>query len=223
MVTRASAIIPAFNEEATVGRVVDVARTASLVDEVIVVDNGSHDRTSDVAEEHGANVLFHPEGGKGHAMAAGVAAAKNDVIVFLDADLTGLRPDHVDRLVGAVTIGRAGMSLGLFDRGPVQNKIFLRFLPKLTGERALRRELFESLDPRDIEGYKVEAALNSRAAELGVPVRAFVLDGMFHVTKEQKEETPVKGWAKKVGMLATAVGAYGSYWTVRRIRDRRGG
>lgn len=218
---RATAVIPAFNEEETVGRVVAVATQAKLVDEVIVVDNGSEDATAAVAERHGARVVRHPEGGKGHAMRAGVAATDAAVVVFLDADLTGLRPDHVDRLVAAVVVGGAGMSLGLFDRGPLQNKIFLNALPKLTGERALRRELFESLDPRDIEGYKVEAAMNSRAAELGVPVRSFVLDGMFHVTKEQKWETPAEGWVKKIAMLATAVGAYASYWTIRRLRERR--
>jgi glycosyltransferase involved in cell wall biosynthesis len=218
---RAVAIIPAYNEEQTVGRVIDVAPAAQLVGEVIVVDHGSSDATGAVAEEHGARLVTHPEGGKGHAMAAGVDATDADVIVFLDADLTGLRADHVDRLVAAVTIGGAGMSLGLFDRGPVQNRIFLNALPKLTGERALRRELFESLDPRDIEGYRVEAALNSRAAELGVPVRAFVLDGMFHVTKEEKLESPAEGWAKKLAMLATAIGAYASYWTIRRLRERR--
>jgi glycosyltransferase involved in cell wall biosynthesis len=217
---RAAAIIPAYNEEETVGDVIDVAKRANLVSEVIVVDNGSQDATSEVAAEHGARVVDHPEGGKGHAMAAGVDATDAEVVVFLDADLTGLRPDHVNRLVGAVTIGKAGMALGLFDRGPIQNKVFLNFLPKLTGERALRRELFESLDPEDIEGYKVEAALNSRATDLGVEVRAFVLDGMFHRTKEEKEESPTKGMAKKVAMLATAVGAYVTYWTVRRRRDR---
>lgn len=215
---RAAAIIPAYNEEQTVGDVVDVAKRASLVDEVIVVDNGSDDETARIADEHGARVIRHPEGGKGHAMKAGVDATDAPVIVFLDADLTGLRSDHVDRLVGAVTVGGAGMSLGLFDRGPVQNQIFLNALPKLTGERAMRRELFESLDPRDIEGYKVEAALNSRAAELGLDVRSFVLDGMFHRTKEQKEASPAKGWAKKITMLGTAVGAYVTYWTIRRYR-----
>ncbi len=215
---KAAAIIPAYNEEQTVGDVVDAAREAALVDEVLVVDNGSDDDTALVAEQHRARVVRHPDGGKGHAMKAGVESTDAPVIVFLDADLTGLRPDHVDRLVGAVTVGGAGMSLGLFDRGPVQNRIFLNALPKLTGERAMRRELFESLDPRDIEGYKVEAALNSRATELGLDVRAFVLDGMFHRTKEEKEASPAKGWAKKVGMLATAVGAYVTYWTIRRYR-----
>lgn len=139
--------------------------------------------------------------------------------MFLDADLTGLRPDHVDRLVRTVTEQGADMALGLFDRGPAQNLVFLHYLPKLTGERALRRELFASLDLDQIEGYRVEAALNARAAELGMEVRAFVLDGMFHRRKEEKEERPLVGYAKKLAMLATAGGVYLTYWTIRRRRS----
>lgn len=219
MPERVAVVIPAYNEQETVGAVVDAAVVATRVDEVIVVDNGSTDRTAEVAAEHGARTVSHPEGGKGHAMAAGVRAADAPIIVFLDADLVGLRPDHVDRLVRAVTDKGADMALGLFDRGPVQNRIFLEYLPRLTGERALRRELFESLDLDQIEGYKVEAALNSRARELGMDVRAFVLDGMFHRTKEEKYASPAEGFAKKVAMLGTALGAYLTYWTIRRRRS----
>jgi glycosyltransferase involved in cell wall biosynthesis len=213
-----AAVIPAYNEAETVGNVVDVARAANLVDEVIVVDNGSVDDTGEVAAEHGARVIRHPSGGKGSAMSAGVAATDADVIVFLDADLLNLRPDHVDRLVGAVVAGGAGMALGLFDRGPVQNRLFLHLLPKLTGERAMRRELFESLNPADIAGYQVEAMLNNRAHELGVRIDAFVLDGMWHRTKEEKRGSRAAGWARKLGMLGTAMGAYVAYWTARRRR-----
>lgn len=210
-------IVPAYNEAGTVGHVVDAAREAGLVDEVIVVDNGSSDGTGDVAVEHGAKLVVEREPGKGQTMAAGVRTTDAPILVFLDADLIGLRPDHVDRLAGAVALGGAGMSRGLFDRGPAQNRLFLSpLVPTLTGERALRRELFESLDPRDIGGYRVEAALNNRARELGVEIHDFVLDGMFHVTKEEKETSRAVGWAKKLGMLATAAGAYVAWWTIRR-------
>ncbi len=219
MTASGTVIIPAYNEEATIGDVIDAAKSAGLVEEVIVVDNGSTDATAEVARRHGARVVTEPRAGKGRAMVAGVAAADSDVICFLDADLVGLRPDHVDRLIGAVSIGGAGMSLGLFDRGPVANWFFLHVLPKLTGERAMRRDLFESLDPEDIVGYEVEATLNSQAVQLGLDIDAFVLDGMFHRTKEQKEATRARGWAKKIGMLATAMGAYVAYWTVRRYRS----
>lgn len=217
-----AAVIPAWNEAETVGDVVDVARRADVVDEVVVVDNGSDDDTAGVAADHGAHVVRHPEGGKGQAMAAGVAATDADVIVFLDADLLGLRPDHVRRLVRTVINGEADMACGLFDRGRLLNPFFLHVLPKLTGERALRRELFESLHPEDIAGYKVEAALNARAREQGLEVEAFVCDGMFHRTKGEKFDPRVLGWIKRIAMLLTAVGSYVAFWTIRRHR-RRGG
>lgn len=211
-------IVPAYNEEATVGEVVDVAKAASLVDDVIVVDNGSSDDTGQVAADHGARLVSHSEGGKGQAMAAGVAATDADVIVFLDADLIGLRPDHVDRLARPVLEGEAGMSCGLFDRGRLLNPIFLHLLPQLTGERALRRELFESLEPEATAGYKVEAALNSRASELGMNIDAFICEGMSHRTKGEKSDTRLSGWLKTLAMLATAGGASIVFWMIRRRR-----
>ena len=101
------------------GAVVYAALDARLTDEVIVVDNASSDATANVAAAHGARVVHEPTAGKGEAMRAGVAAAPDaDVIVFLDADLFGLRPHHVDGLVASVIAGDADMACGLFDRGP---------------------------------------------------------------------------------------------------------
>lgn len=216
--SKAAAVIPAHNEAETVGEVIGAARAAETVQDVIVVDDGSSDETAAIAASCGARVVRVEQGGKGGAMRAGVAASDADIIVFLDGDLTGLLPRHVDRLVSAVRSRRAGMALGLFDRGPVSNLVFLHLLPQLTGERALRRELFASLDPEDVHGYRVEAALNSRAAELDVPVTAFVLDGMFHRTKEEKSANKLQGFVVKVRMLLTAVAEYARYWVARRIR-----
>lgn len=215
-----AAVIPAFNEEPTVGDVVAAARGAHLVDEVIVVDNGSQDRTAAVAREGGATVVPCDEPGKGQAMRAGVDATSADVIVFLDADLLNLRPDHVDDLVRPILDGTAGMILGLFDRGEELNPVFLNALPRLTGQRAMRRGLFLDLDDKDVKGYKVEAALNSRAKELGLEVKAFVCDGLWHRTKEEKEpDGPMAGMRKKIVMLLTAMWSYISYRLVRRWRQ----
>lgn len=220
---RVAAIIPAFNEDETVAGVVEVALKARSVDEVIVVDNCSTDDTSRVAEAAGARVLVCEEQGKGQAMRTGVAATDAEVICFLDADLLNLGPHHIDALVDPVVAGSAGMTLGLFDRGPELNPIFLNALPRLTGQRAMRRELFESLDLEDIKGYKVEAALNSRAGELDLHVEAFVCEGLWHRLKEEKyEDGAVYGSAKKVAMLATAVWSYVSYQVVRPFRRKAG-
>ena len=146
---RVAVVIPARNEEETVADVVAAAHRARLVDEVIVVDNGSSDGTASAAAGQGARVVTEPVSGKGEAMHTGVAATDAEVIVFLDADLIGLRPDHVDCLVEALLDG-AGMACGLFDRGPLLNPLFVHVLPTLTGERALRRELFEALRDRTV-------------------------------------------------------------------------
>ncbi len=126
---RVSAVIPAHNEEQTVGNVVDAARAADLVDEVIVVDNATRDRTAEVARAHGARVIREDRPGKGQAMSAGVRATSAGVIVFLDADLLRLKPSHIDSLVRPVLEGDVAMSCGLFDRGRVLNPIFLHSLP----------------------------------------------------------------------------------------------
>ncbi|HEX5595723.1 MAG TPA: glycosyltransferase [Micromonosporaceae bacterium] len=232
---RVGVIIPAYNEALTVGEVVRVAKGAQLVDEVVVVDDGSHDGTAEVAAAQGARVVTAGHQGKGESLLAGARATEAEVLVLLDADLAGLRTDHVDRLARTVVDDGAMMALGLFDRGPWLNWLFLRLLPRLTGERALPRELLLSLDPADARGFRVEAALNSFVAEQGGTVRAFILDGMSQRTKEQKETFALVGSARKVAMLTVATWEFLAYrlrragrrsphrprrWPTRRGRDR---
>jgi glucosyl-3-phosphoglycerate synthase len=108
-----SVVVPALDEEATVGQVVlavvDVLVAKGLVDEVLVVDSGSTDATGSVAAEAGARVVHAsevlpgwPTAGKGAAVWRGVAAATGDVIVLLDADLDPFDPDWVVRLLTPV-------------------------------------------------------------------------------------------------------------------------
>lgn len=217
-------IIPAYNEAATVGEVVRVASRARSVDEIVVVDDGSRDGTARVAAAQGARVVAGGHRGKGESVLAGATATDAEIVILLDADLAGLRPEHVDRLARTVADEGAAMALGLFDRGWL-NWLFLRVLPRLTGERALRRELLLSLDPVEARGYRIEAALNSLVAQRGGTVRAFVLDGLFHRTKEQKEDHAVVGFVRKVAMLTVAVWTYLAYrlrkWAQRWLRRRR--
>ncbi len=211
-------IIPAYNEAATVAQVAAVARQARGVDRVIVVDDGSADRTAEAAASvPGVQVIrLERNQGKGEAMRAGAAAAADaEILVFLDADLTGLKPEHVERLIEPVRRGEAVMACGLFDRGPWLNWWFLHVFPVLTGERALRRELFDALEPDELHGYKVEAALNSLCRLNRFPVRYFVLDGMFHVVKERKRG-PLLGLLGKIAMLTVAAWSY-VYFHLKRF------
>jgi glycosyltransferase involved in cell wall biosynthesis len=218
-----TAVIPAWNEATTIGAVVFAALDARLVDEVVVVDNASTDGTATVAAAHGARVVYQPVPGKGEAMRAGVAAAAGaDVIVFLDADLIGLQPAHIDRLVAPVVAGDAQMACGLFDRGPLANPLFLRRLPVLTGQRALPRWVFDLLDDHDVRGYRVEAALNSLVAQRGLVRRDEVVPGLWHRTKQEKLGSPVVGHATKLKMLGSACWSYVRFAVARRVLQPAG-
>jgi len=110
-------ILPALDEEASVGEVVrQVPR--SLVDEVIVVDNGSSDRTAEVARQAGARVVHQPQRGYGAACRAGVEASASDVLVFLDAD-GSFDATEIPALVAPLCSGQADLVLGSRSLGQV--------------------------------------------------------------------------------------------------------
>lgn len=82
-----SAIVPARNEAQTIGRVVAQVRDMAGIAEVVVIDNVSSDATASVAEAAGARVVAEPRPGMGHAVRSGVAAARHDWVMKVDADL----------------------------------------------------------------------------------------------------------------------------------------
>lgn len=82
-----SVIIPAHNEAETIESVVHKLRALSWVDEVVVVDNASDDETGALAERAGARAVYEAARGMGHAVRAGLKAARNDWVMKLDADL----------------------------------------------------------------------------------------------------------------------------------------
>jgi glucosyl-3-phosphoglycerate synthase len=94
-------VIPAKNEAATIGSVIDaVLAHEGIVDQLIVVNDHSSDDTSAVSAHHGARVVnLEGPSGKGNALRAGLSEATSDLVVFLDADVTNTTSDFVLRLV----------------------------------------------------------------------------------------------------------------------------
>jgi len=122
--------IPARNEARTVGSVVravvesHVAGSggSGLVDDVLVVDDGSTDATADIARAAGARVLAVPPkgaGGKGQAMQAGLDASDGDLVVFLDADVENTSSDFVTGLLGPLLVADDVALVKGFYRRPI--------------------------------------------------------------------------------------------------------
>jgi glycosyltransferase involved in cell wall biosynthesis len=110
---RITAIIPAFNEEDSIALVLnDIPR--QLVDDVVVVDNRSTDRTAEIARQHGATVLHEPQRGYGAACLRGIAHALDggaDILLFLDADYSD-HPEEASLLIEKITDDGYDMVIG---------------------------------------------------------------------------------------------------------------
>jgi glucosyl-3-phosphoglycerate synthase len=183
-----SVCIPARNEAATIGPIVEgivSSLTAAgggvpLVDEVVVVDDGSTDGTGAIAARAGARVIVGEtaSGGKGQAMRVALREAQGDLIAFVDGDVTNFEPHFVTGLLGplltddAVTVVKGFYRRplnGIPDGGgrvtelmarPVIDLLFPALAvirQPLAGETAAPRWVFEKCRPAD--GYAVELAL----------------------------------------------------------------
>ena len=194
MAERIALIMPALNEEQAIASTLEDLRGRGLA-QVIVVDNGSSDRTAEVARAHGAQVVTEPQRGYGQACLAGISARDlhAEIVVFMDADGSD-HPDDLDRLVWPIARGQADLVLGSRVLGeresgslrPQQrfgNWLATLLLCLLYGARytdlgpfrAIRREALAGLGMRDTGfGWTVEMQIKAHQQGLRVlevPVR----------------------------------------------------
>lgn len=112
-----SIVIPAYNEEATVAKVVSVARKLSYVTEVIVVDDGSTDRTVEEAENAGATVISHiMNEGKGSAIKTGFKNSHGDIVAFIDADVSNFTSEKIDKIIRPILEDKTDITKTKFAR-----------------------------------------------------------------------------------------------------------
>lgn len=134
-----SIIIPAFNEEHTIRYVLETAVAWGKAREILVVNDGSTDKTSEVVQSFRPNVRLIQVGsnkGKGNALACGAKAATSDIIFFADADIIGLTVSNIEELVAPVRDGKADMVIGLHNFWGIG---LFRPYNRLSGQRVLWR------------------------------------------------------------------------------------
>lgn len=196
-----SVIIPAFNEADTIANVIASALPHPWVEEVIVVDDGSTDQTAQVAEAAGARVIrLGRNRGKTAAMDAGVRSAKADILLFLDADVTGHTQQTLSQIMQPVIEGRFEMYVGLRARSTLMLNRALRYFPIIGGERALTRRLWESIPQNSVAGFQIEIALNYSSKQFEKGMGFELMYGTSHRIKERKYGV-VTGVARRFRMI----------------------
>jgi glycosyltransferase involved in cell wall biosynthesis len=227
-------IIPAWNEAATIGRLVREVLNEAPV-EVIVVDNASTDRTADEARQAGARVIAEPRHGYGFACAAGSAAAPlAEVLVFLDGDGSFLASE-MSKLVDPVLSGEADLVLGSREKGTMEqgamppaqhmgNRLVAWLIMRLYGlpitdlgpYRAVRRSLLAGLQMREMTyGWPAEMivkAARKRARLVEVPVSYLRRRGGQSKVGGTVRGTLLAGWFILRVVLRYAVGPIGPLW-----------
>jgi len=182
-----AAIVPAYNEEQTIGPVIEALLECRRVEEIIVVSDGSDDRTAEVARRYPVKVLeLEQNVGKGGAMKAGANETNCEVLLFVDADLVGLHTEHIEALLEPVLSGRTAMSIGVFSEGRRSTDLAQKLAPALSGQRAVRKDLFDQVPNLEHSGYGVEIALTQYAERHNVEIVRVPLPTVSQVMKEEK-------------------------------------
>jgi glycosyltransferase involved in cell wall biosynthesis len=189
-----AAIVPIYNEELNVSGVLKVLHAASILDEIILVDDGSSDKTVEILKQAAAvdrrmQVVQHDKNrGKGQAIFSGWAATTASIILLLDADLKNLTPDHIQALLAPVIEHQTDMTLGLFRGGHFSTDLSHRLTPFLTGQRGLRAEILKYVSSEAAAGYGFDVALTMAAGQHNYRTRVVILRGVWHPSSEFRTE-----------------------------------
>lgn len=167
-----SCIIPAYNEESTIVRVLTNVKKVQTIDEILVVDDGSTDKTYEYARSMGVKVIkHHTNKGKGAAIKTGLASSSGDIVLFLDADLSSISPKKIASILQPLENDEADFVKTSFSRarGRVTELVvkplfkvifpFVHFKQPLSGQFALKRELVTKLKIDDKWGVDIQILL----------------------------------------------------------------
>jgi glycosyltransferase involved in cell wall biosynthesis len=208
-------IFPAKNEEGTIENSIANAKQSFYKPEVIVVDAYSTDKTAELAKRAGAIVIQQRSKifpAKGSAMKTGLRGAferSAEIIVFLDADISNITPEWVDKLVHAITVDNCDMSRGFYtrhSRDAAVTKLVARpmlhtFFPELahfeqplSGEVCARRQVWENLLKKDDgsgstpDGWGIDVWFLIEAAISGYHIKEVFMGAKKHTSFEDYRE-----------------------------------
>jgi len=202
-----SCIISAYNEEKNLSRVLGAIKDLKWIDEILVVDDASEDKTLEIAQSFklkNLKIIKHAKNrGKGAAMATGAKLAKHNLLLFLDADLVGLKEEHLLKILSPIIFTReANLALGVFGLKKLNvrtgTKFANRMFPSITGQRAIWRKFLPPLQRLQKSRWGADLLITKNIPR---KQRAIVkLNGLAQVRKEEKTDLVMEAIKARIKM-----------------------
>ena len=196
-----SVIIAAYNEEPRIGEVLKAVERHPLIDEVIVINDGSADKTAEVVKKYHVTLVENEKNiGKTLSVKRGVNLAKNDLIMLLDADLVGIDEKSLTALAKPVLDGDVDWSLSIRKNSIWHMKLLQ--MDWISGERVLPKQLLA--DPliwsRPEVGFGLETLMNKSLLDRRKKFRAVYLPDVEIINKSKKIGF-YRGWLSELKMV----------------------
>ena len=209
MTSKITCIIPAYNEEKRIGNILKIVSGSKIINEIIVVNDGSKDKTSNVVKKFKRVKLISLKKnvGKTKALLGGIKKAKGNYILLLDADLVGFTKENIHELINPVINQKADVSISLTNKRKISRNLF-DLLVLLSGQRAFKKNLINHEKFSNLPNYGFEAAFNSRIMQDKLRVKFVPMPNVKNTAKVSKDGL-VKGLLKEIGMMRQIIKSVG--------------
>ena len=186
---KVTAVVPVYNEEKTVKGVLEALTSNSRINNVIVVDGCSTDNTPSIIKKFKVKIIMLKKTeGKGEAVRIGTKNIKSGIILFFDADLIGLKGEHIDKLLDPIIEEKAVMVIGLRDKGNMVANRLMPYFPLTGGERAILTKVFMKIRKNPlIGGWGLESVMNDYCKKKRLKVAKVMLKGVDHIGLQTKK------------------------------------
>lgn len=219
-----SCIIPVYNEGPRVLDVIKAVQDSGVVDEIIVVDDGSKDNTASlISPVSGINFIsYHPNQGKSHAVKVGFEAAKNDYVMMIDSDLIGLDTPGLTALAQPIVDGMADVSISLRKNSlGIYKWLGLDFI---SGERVFKKDLIADLSVLDnLSGFGLESYMNQIIIQKKLRIKVVYWKNVESPRKSVKVGWLAGMWGdiKMSGQIISLLGIFGVVRVMMAMRRLR--
>ncbi len=215
-----SCIIPVFNEEKTISNVVSAAVACRKINEVIVVDDGSTDRTKGILSHFNHPKLLvltlEKNHGKTNAVCAALPHAHGDILLLLDGDLVGLTPKNLEALRQPVLSHQRTASFAFLQNAPWIARMM--GVNAVSGQRAFPKTYAAALKKKGVQGYGLEVVLNEALLQDDVHIVCVRWPHVRHRKKEEKRGF-LRGWLADTTMTWGLIFRFGLPTLARQYHE----